>query len=134
MRESPRPGKPEDPTEAILALCREISACQESLLEETGRSRSHLQAGADLEEMKPAILGQAEGAGRLQSLVESLGKGLRERPIPPGRLEEVQKAVEEIRVCLAKLADHTGEAFALASRKGVRIPGVGGRPYPRKRP
>lgn len=123
-----------DPADALLALCREIVACQEALSACAAQARSHLQDGLDADRMKPAFQRHAEEAARLRTLVDALGKSLKERAVAPGRREEVRQAVEGVKMRLARLADETDANFATASRKGVRIPGVGGRPYPRKRP
>lgn len=131
----PRPsGTAPDEADALLSLCREISACQETLSRCAAEARTRLQAGVDADKMNPAFQQHAEGADRLWTLVETLGKRLREKPVASARREEVRQAVEEVKVRLARLADQTGDTYAVASRKGVRIPGVGGRPYARKRP
>ena len=128
-----QPPKTPDPADALLALCREIVACQDALSASVAQARSHLQDGLDADRMKSAFQQHAEEAARLRTLVDALGKSLKERAVAPGRREEVRQAVDGVKARLARLVDQTDANYATASRKGVRIPGVGGRPYPRKR-
>ena len=128
-----QPPKAPDPADALLALCREIVACQEALSACVAQARLHLQAGLDADRMRPVFQQHAEEAARLRTLVDALGERLREKSVAPGRREEVRQAVEGVKARLARLVDQTDANYATASRKGVRIPGVGGRPYPRKR-
>jgi hypothetical protein len=126
-----RPQKP-DATAALLKLCEDILACEKALSASAARVRPRLSAGADPDQVRPALQEQAEGAQRLQTLVKALGEKLREARIDPGRREEVRRAVEAVKTRLASLAGEVESDYALTSRRGVRIPGVGGRPYPRK--
>jgi hypothetical protein len=120
-----------DSTPALLALCQDILVCEEALSAGAARARSSLLAGADPD--RAALQGQADGAGRLQALVKTLGKRLGQAGIRPERREEVRRAVETVQARLACLAGAVETDYALASRRGVRVPGVGGRPYPRGR-
>ncbi|MBI2951901.1 hypothetical protein HYY27_07400 [bacterium] len=121
----------QDSTAALLTLCRDILICEEGLSAGAARTRSHLLTGADPD--RAALQGQADGAGRLQALVNTLGRRLGEASIRPERREEVRRAVETVRARLACLAGAVETDYALISRRGVRVPGVGGRPYPRRR-
>lgn len=122
-----------DPSDALLALCREIVACQECLSNCAVQLRPHLQAGAEAENLAPVLQRYREEADRLQALVSALGKKLREASPAPGRREEVRRAVEDVKTRLAQLVEESGDNYTAVSRRGVRIPGVGGRPYTRKR-
>ncbi len=126
-----RPQAP-DATAALLTLCGEILACEKALSASAAQVRPCLSAGADPDQVRPALQEQAEGARRLQNLVKTLGEKLRGVRIDPGRREEVRRAVEAVKARLACLAGEVEADYAQTSRKGVRIPGVGGRPYPRK--
>jgi hypothetical protein len=121
----------QDSTAALLALCQDILVCEEGLSAGAAQARPHLLAGADPD--RAALQRQADGAGRLQALVKTLGRDLSEASIHPARREEVRRAVEAVQARLACLAGAVESDYALASRRGVRVPGVGGRPYPRGR-
>ncbi|OGG56833.1 MAG: hypothetical protein A3F84_10575 [Candidatus Handelsmanbacteria bacterium RIFCSPLOWO2_12_FULL_64_10] len=125
------PASAPDSTAALLTLCRDILVCAEGLSAGAARTRSNLLAGADPD--RAALQGQADGAGRLQALVKTLGRRLGEASIHSERQEEVRRAVETVRARLACLANAVETDYALVSRRGVRIPGVGGRPHPRRR-
>lgn len=126
-----QPPAPAQDSAALLTLCRDILICEEGLSAGAARTRSSLLAGVDPD--RAALQGQADGAGRLQALVKTLGRRLGEASIPPERREEVRRAVETVRARLACLAGAVETDYALISRRGVRVPGVGGRPYPRRR-
>ena len=132
MNRTPKTNPPPDSTAALLALCREILACQEGLSARAAQVRPHLEGGADADRVKPDLGTQAEGAARLQDLVRRLGETLREARIPPGRRDEVRRALDDLKARLGRVAEEAMADHALISRRGVRIPGVGGRPYPRK--
>lgn len=127
-----RPAQTPDATAALLALCRDILACEKDLSASAAQIRPCLSAGADPDQVKSALQGQADSARRLQTLVKTLGEKLDEAGIDPGRWEEVRRAVEAVKTRLACLAGEVEADYTLISRRGVRIPGVGGRPYPRK--
>lgn len=120
-----------DATAALLTLCRDILVCEEALSAGAARLRSNLLAGSDPD--RAALQGQADGAGKLQALVKTLGRNLSKASIHPARREDVRRAVETVQARLACLAGTVETDYALASRRGVRVPGVGGRPYPRRR-
>ena len=131
-RMTPKRPKTPDATALLLALCEDILACEKALSASAAQVRPRLSAGADPDQVKPALQEQAEGARRLQALVKTLGEKLREVRIDPGRQEEVRRAIEGVKTRLACLVGEVEADYALTSRRGVRIPGVGGRPYPRK--
>jgi len=128
---SKQPPSTPDSTAALLTLCQDILACEEGLSAGADRARSNLLAGADPD--RAALQGQADGAVRLQALVKTLGRRLGQASIRPERREEVRRAVETVQARLACLASAVESDYALAFRRGVRVPGVGGRPYPRRR-
>jgi hypothetical protein len=127
-----KPKPPTDSTADLLALCREILACQEGLSSRAARVRPRLEDGAEADRVKPDLRTQSEDADRLRELVRKLGKTLRETRIPPGRQEEVRRTLDDLKARLGRVAKEAASDHALISRRGVRIPGVGGRPHPRK--
>jgi hypothetical protein len=130
VNRTPKP--PTDSTADLLALCREILACQEGLSARAERVRPRLADGAEADRVKPDLRTQSEDASRLQGLVRRLGEALREARIPPGRREEVRRTLDDLKARLGRVAEEAVADHALISRRGVRIPGVGGRPHPRR--
>lgn len=131
MPQQRRQPSPEQDSTA-LALCRDILACGESLSAGAALARPHLTSGADLARVTPGLQRQAEEALRLQGLVHALKENLRKTRIAPEGRDEVRRAVQTVKAFLARLAGQTEGDYALMARRGVRIPGVGGRPYPRR--
>ena len=133
MTQKRQPHPKTDGTAALLALCRAILACEKDLAAGAALVRPHLSSGADPSRVTPDLQRQAEEALRLQGLVHALGEALQKTRIAPEMQDEMRKALQTAKACLARLAGQTEEDYALTSRRGVRIPGVGGRPYPRRR-
>lgn len=126
----PTPGT--DSVAALLGLCRDIFACQDDLSVGAAQVRPYLSSGADAHRVTPMLQQQAEGAVRLKTLVETLGRRLGEARTDARQRDEVREAVEAMKVRLADLVGEADANYSLISRRGVRVPGVGGRPYPRR--
>ena len=116
----------------LLYLCSEIRACGEDIASTSAQIRPHLSDGTDPRRLAPALRQQLEKADRLTGLVRSLGNSLGAARIEPERRAEVRESIRSLQGLLEDLARRTGTDQALTSRRGLRIPGLGGRPYSRR--
>ena len=113
-----KPPDPLDELEALFDRARQLAA-------EVGQQ---LESGHAAEVLTPRLRQQAEAMAQLQTGLSGFEPDRICRP-----REEVRKRIDRIRSEFRDLVDRTEANHALASKRGVRVAGVGGKPYSRPR-
>ncbi len=111
-----------DPPDPINELVRLFDEAR-SLAGEVGEQ---LATGAASEELTAKLKRQADTTTRLHSLLAEFSMDKTGRPRP-----EVLSLLEQMRSEFEALVKATADNHESASVKGVRVAGVGGRPYAR---
>ncbi|MDA0746592.1 MAG: hypothetical protein O2954_08725 [bacterium] len=87
---------------------------------------SQLQAGASPDGLISFLREQADTIGQLQTSLAELAAGE-----PPDASN--QQKIEQLKTDFETLVKQTEENYRMAAKKGVRLTGIGGKPY-RRRP
>ena len=113
-----RPPDPLDELDALFDRAKQLAA-------EVGQQ---LESGQAAEDLTPRLKLQVEAMTQLQTDLSGFEPDRVSRP-----REEVRQRIDRIRSEFKDLVDKTEANHALAAKRGVRVAGVGGRPYSRPR-